>query len=87
MASAENLKVCVFLIKIQYSTAQQQVANIIVLIIVIIIILIIMFKISYKIMFLVSVEYTVVFFLCVSDLQKKKKGQGENSTIHICDFH
>lgn len=52
-------------------------------------IFIIVFKVDLRmIMFLVCVEYTVGFCLLLNDLQKKKKkGQGENSPIHICDFH
>lgn len=60
------------------------------LITIIIRIFIIVFKVGLRmIMFLVCVEYTVGFCLLLNDLQKKKKkkGQGENSPIHICDFH
>lgn len=49
-------------------------------------IFVIVFKdISDVIMFLVDVDYASM--TCKKQKTKKKRGQGENSAIHICDFH
>lgn len=47
-------------------------------------ILIVSKGVSYVIMFLVGVDCASM--TCKKQKTKKKKGQGENSAIHICDF-